>query len=149
MDTKPATPSDAKLFTLGQVLSASTGRLLCPIGGVYEILNHITGDNLFTHALPRAFKFASPLLKAHFPELEIAESEENQGRLNAALEGLSAPEKLAACNVWVKALPLPQTLDVPSWASDWEEKEPLAELAEEIGEDRVKARCAVVEVRKP
>lgn len=43
-------------FTTGEVISAGTGMLCCPIGDVYKILNFLTGDNLFTHQLPRAFK---------------------------------------------------------------------------------------------
>lgn len=43
-------------FHIGDILSITTGRLVSPrhIDGVYDILNWMTGDNLFTHQLPRA-----------------------------------------------------------------------------------------------
>ena len=60
-----------KTFHLGDILSVTTGRLVSPghIGGVYDILNWMTGDNLFTHQLPRACdKCSGPLLAQH-PDL--------------------------------------------------------------------------------
>lgn len=58
-----------KRFTLGAVLSVTTGTLLCDIGDVYVILNHMTGDNLFTHQLPRASEECAPHLRKQFPAL--------------------------------------------------------------------------------
>lgn len=59
------------LFHLGDILSVTTDRLLSPdrIGGVYRLLNHMTGDNLMTHQLPRASDECRPYLLAQFPEL--------------------------------------------------------------------------------
>ena len=62
-------------FTLGQVLSITTGKLLCEIGGVYAILNHMTGDNLFTHQLPRAMRECAPHLLKQFPQLAAVNAE--------------------------------------------------------------------------
>jgi hypothetical protein len=47
-------PPDAarKEFPTAEVLSAITGHLVCEIGGVYRVLNWMTGENLFTHQLP-------------------------------------------------------------------------------------------------
>ena len=58
-----------RVFTHGQVLSVTTDKLLCEIGGVYEILNYMTDDNLFTHQLPRASRECAPHLKKQFPQL--------------------------------------------------------------------------------
>lgn len=46
----------SKMIPLGDVLSVTQDALVSRshIGGVYEILNFMTGDNLFTHQLPRA-----------------------------------------------------------------------------------------------
>lgn len=62
---------ESKTFRLGDVLSITTGKLLSRdgIGGVYEILNHMTGDDLFTHALPRAGRACRPILLEIFPAL--------------------------------------------------------------------------------
>jgi len=60
-----------KEFHLGDVLSITTGRLvsLRHMDGVYDILNFMTGDNLFTHQLPRASDECKPYLLAQFPQL--------------------------------------------------------------------------------
>jgi hypothetical protein len=43
-----------KSFHLSDILSVSTGCLVSRnhMGGVHQVLNHMTGDNLFTHQLP-------------------------------------------------------------------------------------------------
>ena len=56
--------STVREFPLGVVLSITTGKLLCPIGDVYDILNFLTGDNLFTHQLPRAMREWAQKLEA-------------------------------------------------------------------------------------
>lgn len=58
-------------FHIGDVLSITTGRLVAPsgIGGVYEILNFMTGDNLYTHQLPRVVDECRPALLAQHPTL--------------------------------------------------------------------------------
>ncbi len=58
-----------KLFPVATVLTVTTGRLLCEMGSVYEILNFMTGDDLFTHQLPRASKECEPWIAAQYPTL--------------------------------------------------------------------------------
>ncbi len=56
------------MLPLGDVLSITTGCLVSRDGmeGVYRILNHMTGDDLFTHQLPRASdECRGPLLDQH------------------------------------------------------------------------------------
>ena len=73
-----------KTFSLRTVLYVTTGRLLTEpkgerdngIGDVYEILNWITMDNLFTHQLGRAMNECKPILLEKFPELGFAEAAE-------------------------------------------------------------------------
>jgi hypothetical protein len=58
-------------FRLGDILTITTGRLVSPrhMDGVYDILNWMTGDNLFTHQIPRATdECRGPLLAQH-PDL--------------------------------------------------------------------------------
>lgn len=58
------------LFPTEAVLTVTTDRMLCSdIGMVYEILNHMTGDNLFTHQLPRAAGKCAPALLEQHPQL--------------------------------------------------------------------------------
>jgi hypothetical protein len=64
-----------KSFHLGDVLSVTTGRLVSPdhIGGIYNVLNFMTGDDLMTHQLPRACEeCARELLRQH-PDLAAVE----------------------------------------------------------------------------
>jgi hypothetical protein len=68
-------PETRRAFDLGTILTVTTGCLLSPKGmtGVYEILNWMTGDNLFTHQLPRASRECEqPLLDQH-PDLAAIE----------------------------------------------------------------------------
>jgi hypothetical protein len=60
-----------RTFHLGDILSITTGRLVSPrhINGVYDILNWMTGDNLFTHQLPRACDECEGPLLAQHPDL--------------------------------------------------------------------------------
>lgn len=59
-----------KTFKLEEVLSAIYGILLCDIGKVYEVLDFVTGDSLFTHQLPRAGKQCQPLIEKQHPFLK-------------------------------------------------------------------------------
>lgn len=65
----------AREFDLGDVISITTGRLVSPrlIDGVYDILNFMTGDDLYTHALPRACEAMRPVLLAQHPQLRDVE----------------------------------------------------------------------------
>jgi hypothetical protein len=58
-------------FHLGDILSVTGEKLVSPkgIGGVYEILNYMTGDNLFTHQLIRAREVARPEILKQHPQL--------------------------------------------------------------------------------
>lgn len=62
-----------KQFHLAHILSITTGILLpapdveYPMETVYEILNFMTKDNLYTHQLPRAAKEVRPYLLEQFP----------------------------------------------------------------------------------
>jgi len=69
-----------KTFPLRTVLTVTTGLLLTKpkdggngIGDLYDILNHMTGDNLFTHQLGRAGGECKPWLVRWFPELDSPE----------------------------------------------------------------------------
>jgi hypothetical protein len=61
----------SKQFHLGDILSITTGILVSPrlMSGVYDILNYMTGDDLFTHQLPRAAEECRPHLLRQFPQL--------------------------------------------------------------------------------
>lgn len=60
-----------KTFNLSDVLSITTGVLLSDrkMDGVYDILNFMTRDDLYTHQLPRARDAVLPSLLQQFPQL--------------------------------------------------------------------------------
>lgn len=63
-----------RTFPLGNILTVTTGRVLCAdVGELYELLNYMTGDNLFTHQLPRAADECAPALLAQHPQLADAQ----------------------------------------------------------------------------
>lgn len=67
--------SETKLFPTAAVLSTVTGRLICEIGGVYEVLNWMTGESVFTHQIPRIGREAEPVIIAAHPQLREATRE--------------------------------------------------------------------------
>src|SRR3989338_2928760 len=90
-----------KQFHLGDVLSIATNRLVSPrhIDGVYDILNFMTGDNLFTHQLPRASDECKPYLVKQFPQLAATEMASAIAELGNALKsksGKAETEKVVA-----------------------------------------------------
>jgi len=58
-------------FHIGTILSITQDRLISPDGvdGLYAILNYMTGDNLYTHQLPRAMRECRPWLLRQHPQL--------------------------------------------------------------------------------
>ena len=53
------------LWPIADVLSVEADRLLCgDMGEMYEFLNWMTGDNLFTHQLVRAMDVCRPYLES-------------------------------------------------------------------------------------
>lgn len=66
-----------KKYNLSDVLSVTSGRMVSTRGmeGIYDILNYMTGESLFTHALPRAAEKCTPYLLEQFPILQNIEYE--------------------------------------------------------------------------
>lgn len=65
-----------RIFKLEEVLSAVKGVLLCPIDKVYEVLNFLTGENLYTDQLPRAGReCAEPVFMQHpwLKEIDVSD----------------------------------------------------------------------------
>lgn len=61
----------SRKFALGVVLSATTGKLLCPFDELHEFLDYLTGQSLFTHQLPRASQSARPYILSVYEDLEF------------------------------------------------------------------------------
>lgn len=107
-------------FHIGDILSITTGYMMSPegIGGVYEILNYMTDDNLFTHQLPRAAEACRGPLLAQHPQLADVNcagvTPENHAERLAALVAQFG-ERLAVAPVGVGA---------------YEQRDPIVDLAE-------------------
>jgi hypothetical protein len=70
-----------RTFHIGDILTVTTGRLVSPrhVDGIYDICNFMTGDNLFTHQLPRACGECAPSLLAQHPQLADVEVPDDFG----------------------------------------------------------------------
>lgn len=82
----------AQTFATGEVLTVVTGRLLCDMGRLYAILNHLSGESLMTHQLPRASREAEPILRERFPDLAAIDIPHLDGKeaYEAWLAGIEA-----------------------------------------------------------
>lgn len=116
-----------KHFHIGDVLSVTTGCLVSPrlIGGVYDILNYMTDESLYTHQLPRVCEEAAPVLLKRHPHLaNVDTSGVNQETWRAWLD-----ERVREFG---------ETLPVPKLSTDEHERiDPLSELAEKVHPDKI------------
>lgn len=95
-----------KQYHLSDILSITTGKLVSTrhMEGVYDILNYMTGDNLFTHQLPRACRECEPILLAQHPQLAgIDKSECNKDNWQGWINGL-----ITKYGEWLPVEPLQQ-----------------------------------------
>lgn len=93
-----------KQYHLSDIISITTGRLVSTrhMDGVYDILNFMTGDSLFTHQLPRAARECAPILLEQHPQLkDINESECTTKNWQEWLDGL-----LKKYGEWLPVSPL-------------------------------------------
>lgn len=118
---------ETKEFPTAKVLSTVTGTLVSNIGGVYEVLNWMTGESLFTHQLPRVSREAQPVLVAAHPSLQQAIDEVEQVTSENWQEWLQKWEDRYG-----------PTIAVPKMSSDAHERiDPISELAEKVHPDNI------------
>ncbi len=118
---------EQKLFQLGDILSITTEKLVSKrrMDGVYDILNFMTRDNLFTHQLGRACNECKPSLLAQHPQLAaITGDEVTPENFNAWIE--------AQCAEHGEKLMVQQ---LPEHAH--EVIDPMSELAEKVHPDKI------------
>lgn len=128
---------NTKTFPLRVVLTVTTGRLLTEprgprdngISDLYQLLNWITSDNLFTHQLPRAESVAQPYVLGCFPELAAAND-----YLPKLDEALNADKSNAghAINEWLAEVKtqcrFADTYDIAPMSEGWTRIDPMIEL---------------------
>jgi hypothetical protein len=119
----------SKEFPIGAVLSVVTGRLVSEnhIDGVYEVLNFMSGESLFTHQLPRVSREAEPIILAMHPHLAEAKIEAEQ------VNGENWRQWL---DTWTARYG--KTIAVPRMnIAEHERIDALSELAEMVPPDRI------------
>ena len=137
-----------KSFHISDILSVTTGRLVSSrhMDGIYDILNFLTGDSLYTHQLPRAMRECAPWLRSQFPSImedspiiikllpvldaKIANADKRKDRIQAA------------CEQWVKMVQieanLPETLPVYEMGAEMHTHiDPVEEAQAMVGDKRV------------
>jgi len=114
-------------FPTVDVLSTITGMLVGSIGGVYEVLNWMTGESVFTHQLPRISREAQPVIVAMHPTLQQAVDEAEQ----------VTPENWTAWrDLWLERYG--PTIEVPKMNHHEHERvDPLSEAAEHFRPDQI------------
>lgn len=137
-----------KLFHISDVLSVTTGRLVSSrhMEGLYDILNFLTGDNLFTHQLPRAGRECEPWLRVQFPML-MENSEgmpERLADMDRRIEAVQRDRDQTGFIVaaWVEelrtSLGLPEMLPVYELGADMHTHiDPVEEAKAMFGDDKV------------
>ena len=96
-------------FHISDILSVTTGRLVSTrhMNGVYEVLNFLHQDNLFTHQLPRASREAEPWLRETVPQLYGEEMDARVSGLDEVLKNCNErKEREDACSNFWKMLAL-------------------------------------------
>lgn len=128
-------------FATRTILSVTTGRLLTKsegprdngIGDMYRLMGWMTGDEPFTHQLPRFAETCKPWLLKWFPELSKAEE---QLTLLDDLVEKNGPE--LGIEAWLATLALPATYEVPTIPQGVHQHiNPIEELVGMVGKDKV------------
>jgi hypothetical protein len=113
-------------FSIGTIISITTGVLVTDMHNLYTILDYMTGEKLYTHQLSRAADECAPCLIEQLPFLKDISS-----------EGIDATN----WESWLKALtayhgeefeiqPLPKDKQTPH-------RNPLTELESMVGKDKI------------
>jgi hypothetical protein len=129
-----------RAFHLGDVLSVTTERLISPrhMKGIYDILDYMTGDSLFTHQLRRAGDECKPALLAQHPQLANVKVPNNLGDSDD-------PKQEVATWLAEQVEQYGETLEVEPLAAEAHTViDPLDELAMRLGGDRSRIIPVVV-----
>lgn len=119
-------------FHLSDILSVTTGRLVSTrhMDGIYDILNYMTGEQLFTHQLPRAVTVCKPVLLDQHPQLKSASDFEQEQWESWLAEQIKR---------------FGETLEVkPLQPGQYETKHPLTELTDMVGPEKAKDAIVIV-----
>ena len=118
---------EKRTFTLGQILSITTGYLLAEnqIKDVYEIVDYLTGVQHWTHQLPRACKVCRVEVFKQHPELEKVDTSDYQKE--KWKEWLAKQREIFGDSFELTPMP----------PGEYEAVNPVKEAVEMVGEDKV------------
>jgi hypothetical protein len=148
------------MFALRVILTVTTGRLLTKgagpkdngIGDLYELLNWMTEDNLFTHQLGRAAEECKPVILELYPELVVLGSYSALTKLDKWISdfvnasepppGVEKGDAEDGIKMWIAEIKIlfPNVQDfyeLPRIKDKHVYKDALAELVEMKGKDNV------------
>lgn len=120
---------EQRRFHLGDIISAAFGVLVSPrhMDGVYDTLNFLTGDSLYTHQLPRACRTVQPYVLDQHPQLApLAEAVKDVTPENWRIW---LDDQIAKYGEYLELQPVPQKA--------WLHVDALTEAKLIIGKDRV------------
>lgn len=118
--------TDSKAFPLADVLSITTDKLLSRehMAGIYKLLNYMTGDDLFTHQLPRAGDACTPALIAQHPFLAALKPPQGAD-VGDLLVWLAEAERVHGSTITVRPL------------KAWQHRDHIEEACDLVGADKV------------
>jgi len=122
--------TEIRKFDVGDIISIADGRLLSRrhVDGVYDILNYMTGDTLFTHQLPRANRVCEPYIREQHPDLaDVGEIPEFVG---------TREEKFAQLDFWLNKFGEPREVH-PLPEGVWNQINPIEEACDILGPEKV------------
>lgn len=138
---------NVKQFPLRVILTVTTGRLLTEgkgpdnngIGDLYDILSHMTGDNLFTHQLGRAAESCKPWLLKCFPELAVVGVclDRLDGWLSADQSGGGEGIKMWLAELKLMFPEIQDSYEVSPLPEGWTTIDPMIELESMVGKERI------------
>lgn len=110
-----------------------TGKLFCSVDRLYTLYNGLTGDNLYTHQLPRAYKACAPHVRKELPDLTASLRATYQADENFEGGGFSPK--------WEKVLANAKKVFGDEFnvtpIANWEHINPLGELTRKVGTDKI------------
>jgi len=118
-----------KNFPVDAVMSTVTGILVSEdgIGCVYEVLNWMTGESVYTHQIPRISREAVPVVLALYPDMQAAIDEAEQVNSDNWRDWLSTWKGRYGDEIAVPVMNI----------AEHERIDPMSELAEKVSPDRI------------
>ncbi len=101
--------------------------MLTCVDDLYEFANFMTGDSLFTHQLPRAFREIKPVLEKELPFLASEQFKKDQEILTRSLDGTTNAR--AVIDDWLKDMAGSYGAEHEvTPLAEWMQQNPISEL---------------------